>query len=267
MRLSKKLHAKKLVVFDLDGTLTETKSKMDPEMSRLLTELLKRKIVAVIGGGKYGIFKTHFIAVLKCPRELLKNLFLFPATATTFYRYRNGWKKVYALELSRRERVKIKNAFKEVFRDIHYVPPRKVYGKVIEDRRTQVTFSALGQDVVARLGEKEGVRLKKKWKKERTATKLKIARILQKRLPKLEVRAAGYTSVDVTRKGVDKAYGIRQIEKYLKVPRKDVLFVGDALFRGGNDYAARRTGVQCIQVSGPREAKKLIRRLLSLFIS
>ena len=79
----------------------------------------------------------------------------------------------------------------------------------------------------------------------------------------MEVRAAGYTSVDVTRKGIDKEYGIRQIKKHLKTPFSEMLFVGDTLFPGGNDYAALRTGVDCFEVKGPEETKTLIKNLLN----
>ena len=251
---------KELVVFDLDGTLAKSKAVMDLEMSRLFAELLAVKKVAVIGGGKYGLFKTQLIVPLRqCPHKLLANLFLFPTTSTAFYRYDHGWKNVYTLDLSVRERERIKKAFHEVMKEAGYMPPEKVYGKVIEDRGTQITFSALGQEIVARLGEKEGVRLKEKWRKENTAIKLKMAKMLAERLPEFEVHAAGFTSIDVTQKGIDKAYGVRQIEKYLRVPIRQMLFVGDALFRGGNDYAAKRERRSLCSVRGPEDTKGIIK--------
>ena len=106
-------------------------------------------------------------------------------------------------------------------------------------------------------------REKNKWKKEHTGIKLKIAKTLQKNLPNLEVRAAGFTSIDVTRKGIDKEYGIRQIKKHLGIDFDEMLFVGDTLFPGGNDYAALRTGVDCIEVKTTQDTKKLIRFLLT----
>ena len=261
MPSAKSLRKKELVVFDLDGTLTETKSDMRPDMSRALVALLKQKRVAIIGGGTFAQFRRQFVRELRCPREFLARLYLFPTTANRFYRYRGGWKKVYSFELSKRERADIKKAFHDVLKEIHYVHPKKTYGKVIEDRGTQVTFSALGQDVVAELGAK-GVRLKEEWTRKNTPLKLKIARLVQEQLPKLEVHAAGYTSIDVTRKGIDKEYGVRQIEKYLHVPIRKMVFIGDALFPGGNDYAAKRTGVQCIPVRGPEDTKKIIKKIL-----
>ena len=256
------LKPKKLIVFDLDGTLAPTKSVMDREMGKLMKRLLMAKRVAVIGGGKYQLFQEQFINELMVPKPLLKNLFLFPTTSTAFYRYANSWKKVYSHQLSKSERAKIKQTFQKVFKEIGYSHPRKVYGQVIEDRGTQITFSALGQDVVRVLG-KKGIGLKEKWKKENTPVKMKIAKLMAKYLPNFEVRAAGHTSVDVTKKGIDKAYGLKQIEKHLHVKIRDMLFIGDAIFPGGNDYAVVKTGVDYIPVKDPQETKKIIRSILS----
>ena len=257
----KKVSSKKLIVFDLDGTLVPTKSPMDREMTKLITQLLETKKVAIIGGGKYQVFQKLFIKQLSGSKANLHNLFLFPTTSTAFYRYNKGWKKVYSRGLSKANRDKIKQTFKQVFAEIGYEHPKKTYGPVIEDRGTQVTFSALGQDIVTKLGMK-GVTLKEKWKQENTPTKFKIAKLMAKYLPHLEVRAAGHTSVDVTGKGIDKAYGLKQIEKYLKVKIKDMLFIGDAIFPGGNDYAVTKTKVDYIKVSDPEATKKLIKHLL-----
>jgi len=236
--------------------LAPSKSDIDAEMALLIKKLLEKKLVAVIGGGKYELFQKQFLANLRAPEKLLKNLFLFPTSATSFYRYAKGkWREIYAEKLSGEEKSKIFEAFEKTFRKLNYSHPPKIYGELIEDRGTQVTFSALGQ--------KAPLYLKEKWKKEHTADKLKIAQTLQKYLPTLEVGAAGYTSIDVTRKGIDKEYGIRQIKKHLGITFGEMLFVGDALFPGGNDSAALRTGVDCFEVSGPEDTKKLIKNLLN----
>lgn len=255
------LAKKKLVVFDMDGTLTPSKSVADREMIGLLLRLLEEKDVAVIGGGRYSLFRKQILGRLPRRDARLRNLFLFPTTANAFYRYQGSWKNIYALRLSRREKGRIRVAFRAVLKEVGYKRPRKVYGVVLEDRETQMSFSPLGQDVVARLG-KKGIRLKEEWKRRNDPLRFKVARLLAKRLPELEVRVGGLTTIDVTRKGIDKAYGIRQIAKYLKVPIGKMVFVGDALYRGGNDHAARRTGVQCIAVRGPADTKKIIRKIL-----
>lgn len=250
-----------MIVFDLDGTLTPSKSSADREMAELLLQLLEKKRVAVIGGGKYGQFQEQLLAKLPRRDARLQNLSIFPTTSNAFYRYRNGWKNVYTLNLPPREKANIRRAFKEVFKKIHYVHPKKVYGVLLEDRGTQMSFSPLGQEVVTVLGEK-GIALKEKWKKENNPVRLKMAKLLGKRLPHLEVHVGGITTIDITRKGIDKAYGVRQIKKYLHVPIGKMVFVGDALFPGGNDYAAKKSGIQCIPVRGPEDTKRIIRQIL-----
>ena len=258
----KKLPKKDVIVFDLDGTLIRTKSPMDREMSGLLADLLQSKKVAVIGGGKYDVFEELFLRQLKCPKDLLKKLFLFPTTATAFYRYDDKWKRIYSFSLKPSDVSRIKKAFNDVFKEIGYKHPRKTYGELIENRGgSQVSFSVYGQDLVRVLGMR-GVRMKEKWLRDNLRTKMKIARLVAKKLPDLEVRAAGFTTIDVTKKGIDKAFGIYQIEKYLKVPIKKMFFIGDAIFPGGNDYAVVKTGVDYMAVKNPEETKKIIRKIL-----
>jgi HAD superfamily hydrolase (TIGR01484 family) len=258
----KSLSEKSLIVFDLDGTLAPTKSPLESDMSQTLAVLLAQKKVAVIGGGTYKQFRRQFLSNLDCPSGLLKNLFIFPTTATAFYRYQKGWKNVYAHTLSKDQKQNVWKAVKDVFKEIGYVPPKKVYGKTLEDRGSQMSYSFLGQDVVAQLG-KKGVRLKEEWTKRNTPLKLKIASMLQKKLPELEVHAAGFTTIDITKQGIDKAYGVRQIEKYLKIPIKKMVFIGDALYKGGNDAAAKKTGIQAIPTTGPKNTIEIIKKILN----
>jgi len=182
---------------------------------------------------------------------------LFPTTATAFYKYDGKeWQKVYSQEFTKEEKQKIFDAFEKTFQELDYKHPEKVYGELIEDRGSQITFSFLGQEAP--------LELKDKFKKEHTDLKLKIAETLQKHLPEMEVGAAGYTSIDVTHKGIDKEYGIKKIQEYLSVPLENIMFVGDALFPGGNDSAALRTGIPCFEVKGTEDTKNLIRYLVRL---
>lgn len=250
-------------MFDMDGTLTPSKAPMRRDMAKLLTRLLEKKLVVVIGGGSYKQFKRQFIGQAHFPRNLLARISLFPVSGTAFYRYRDGFGlvKVYAKDFSSRQKKQISSAFQEAFRVTGYRHPRKIYGPVIEDRGSQITFSAVGQDVVARLGVRRGIAVKERWNRT-LDVRPKLMRALKKLLPQFTIRRGGLTSIDVTKFGIDKAYGIRQIRKMLGIPIQKMLFVGDALFPGGNDYAARRTGVDCIAVRGPAETEKIIKKIL-----
>jgi len=50
--------SKQLVIFDLDGTLTKSKSTIEPEMAELISKLLiNRKVAIISGGGSCPIFE------------------------------------------------------------------------------------------------------------------------------------------------------------------------------------------------------------------
>jgi phosphomannomutase len=237
----------KLIIFDLDGTLAESKQLLDNEMADLIYQLLEKKNVAVISGGAYKQFEKQF---LKGVRGDLSKLYLFPTCSTSFYRHQEGWEKVYEEALTQQEKEKIFLAFRKSIEEVKY-HPKKVYGDMIEDRTTQITFSALGQ--------KAPIEEKNKFNsKIREDIKLH----LEQYLPEFSIRLGGTTSIDVTRKGIDKSYGIRKIEEHLKIPKTEMLFVGDALYEGGNDYPVKTTGVKCIQTSGPEETKEIIKSIL-----
>ena len=242
---------KKVFVFDLDGTLAESKVNIDGEMGELLAQLLVKDKVAIIGGASFEQMKSQL------PENISQNsnLLLLPLDGGSFYEFQNNeWQEVYKHDLSLVQRKVIREAFAEVLLKIGYVQPEKTYGVIIEDRGSQTTWSALGQQ--APLEEK------KKWNKEENGLRLKIVAKLREYLPDTEARVAGLTSINVTLKGIDKKFGIEQIIKRPDVLADDVLFIGDELGVDGNDNPALSAGVDCFQVSSIDETKALIKHFL-----
>jgi HAD superfamily hydrolase (TIGR01484 family) len=243
---------KKLIVFDLDGTLAESKSPLDAETSRLLSALLGIVEVAVISGGAWPQFEKQVLANLP-DHESLKHLSLLPACGTKFYQYQAGWKELYSEDFTAEERERITGSLRMAI-ELSGFEAEKVWGEQIEDRGSQITFSALGQQ--APLEEK------RKWDPD-FSKRQKIKTILDAFIPEFSVHLGGMTSVDVTKHGVDKAYGIGKLQDILGIVIAEMIFIGDALFIGGNDYPARETGVVCIQVRDPDETKRVIEAIIA----
>jgi phosphomannomutase len=243
---------KRLIVYDLDGTLAESKSALDAEMAGLLHDLLGIVKVAVISGGAWKQFEEQLLSHL--PRdERLANLSLLPTCGTQFFRYDADWKKVYSEDLAADEKAKIETSLEKAVSEAGFKPQR-LWGEQIEDRGSQITFSALGQE--APLDEKD------KWDPD-FAKRKKIKAILDKLLPEFSVRMGGATSIDVTKPGIDKAYGIRKLRDILGIPIQEMIFIGDALFVGGNDYPAEQAGVVSIPVRGPNETKRVTETIIA----
>ena len=244
-----------LVVFDLDGTLTKSKTNLDLEMSYLICQLLKVKKMAVIGGGSYSQFKKQFLKYLKCSKLLLKNLFILPTSGSAFLKFKKGkWQSVYEIKLTGKEKKKILETLDQSLKEIKFPKPKKIYGKTIEDRGSQITFSALGQK--APLQEKEN------WHKNNNLMRMKLRDILSQKLPEFEVRMGGLTSIDINKKGIDKAFGVNQLIKEFNLKKDNVVYIGDALFPGGNDEAVFKTKVKTIKVSDYEETKKIIKKVV-----
>jgi phosphomannomutase len=237
---------KKLIVFDLDGTIAESKSAIDAEMSELLHGLLRIVKVAVISGN-WPQFERQLVANL--PKDAnFRNLSLLPTCGTKFYKYDSTWEKLYSEDFTGKERASIFSALEKAI-ELSDISAKKVWGELIEDRGSQITFSAVGQQ--APLEEK------KKWDPD-FSKRRRMKAILDKLLPGFSVRLGGTTSVDVTKPGIDKAYGIGKLRDILGIAISEMLFIGDALFPGGNDYPAKAAGVLCIQVRDPDETKRVV---------
>ena len=243
---------KKLIVFDLDGTLAVSKSSLDTEMSSLLHDLLGVVKVAVISGGGWPQFEKQIL--LNLPHDPnLNNLSLLPTCGTQFYHYDGDWEKIYSEDFNEDEKKKIIDSLHKALETLDF-KVKKVWGKVIEDRGSQITFSALGQ--------KAPIEEKTKWDPD-FAKRKQIQIILSTIIPEFSVRLGGTTSVDITKPGIDKAYGIGKLHDSLGIAIDEMIFIGDAIFPGGNDYPAKEAGVMSIKVKDPEESKKVIEAIIA----
>ena len=243
---------KRLMVFDLDGTLAKSKSPLETDMADLLDKLMRVMKVAVISGGAWPQFEKQLLANL--PRsERLTQLSLLPTSGTKFLRYDGQWTQLYAEVFAADEKTKITDALNKAL-DESGLRPERHWGEVIEDRDSQITMSALGQGAP--------LEVKQVWDpdfEKRKAIKAK----LEPMVPGFSVGMGGSSSIDVTRPGVDKAYGINKLKEVLGIPIKEMIFVGDALFPGGNDESVRRTGATCIKVRDPEETGRVIEAVIA----
>ncbi|WHU56562.1 HAD-IIB family hydrolase [Trueperella pyogenes] len=238
-----------LLAFDLDDTLAPSKSPLPERMAVALRDLLDLHDVCVISGGNFDQFRTQLLSGLGASDAQLSRLHLMPTCGTRYMRYdAGGWAPVYVRDLSEDERREAMRVVEEEAQRLD-LWEETAWGEIIEDRGSQITFSALGQ--------RAPLEAKKAWDptgEKKEALRAAVAR----RLPRLEVRSGGSTSVDITRKGVDKAYGIAELEKESGIPIAEMLFIGDRLDEGGNDYPVKRLGISTHAVAGWEETADFV---------
>ncbi len=246
-----KFPEKKVIIFDLDDTLSEAKTPMLPSMAEAVTELLKNAHVAVITGSKWDQCRAQMVEQMpESSRELLHRLHILPNCGTRLYQHKNGtWESVYAELLSTEEKIQIREALEKSM--VGMYDASELYGDIIEDRESSMAFSALGQQAP--------IEIKKSFDPDK---KIRLA-MLEKLIPMLpnhEVKIGGTTTIDITKKGMDKGWGIKRFANHMSITLPEIGFVGDALFPGGNDYPAMEIGLHCVEVKGPHETEAHIRR-------
>jgi phosphomannomutase len=241
------------VAFDLDGTLAPSKAPLEPFMGPLLIELTEHLPVAVMSGGSFAQFERQFLTGI--PESDYKNLYLFPTNATQCLTWEGGaWVHVYDNPFTSDEKEMILNALHEALAETGFdKPPERLWGPQIEDRESQISWSALGQQAP--------YEFKKVWDPDRKK-RTPLAEALMRRLPDLSVRMNASNTIDITKAGMTKAYGVRRWSEILSIPIADMLYIGDALFPGGNDEVVKETGIPTHQVKDPTETADVIRELI-----
>lgn len=255
---------KKLVAFDLDNTLAESKSQIPDEMAYILGKLLDKYEVCIISGGKFGQFEKQVISRLSVSDEQMGRLHIMPTCGTRYHRYdvvEKEWKLIYHNDLTADQKKRIRAAFEKGAKELG-MWEEKPYGEIIEDRGSQMTYSALGQEIGEMLGE-EGIKRKYAWDpdmKKRNALRDLIA----PELDDVEVRVGGITSIDVTLPGVDKAYGMNKLMDELSMSKEEILFIGDMLQEGGNDYPVKAMGIDSVEVRNYEDTPFVVRGILAV---
>lgn len=246
--------APKLVAFDLDDTLAPSKSPLDPQMADLLIALLRKVPVCIISGGQLGQFQMQVIDRLTgADDEALARLHLMPTCGTQYYTHTDGaWHQVYADDLTQDAKHRALTAVETRAKELG-LWEKDTWGPILEDRGSQITFSALGQQAP--------VAAKSAWDPDGTK-KSALRDAVAADVPDLEVRSGGSTSVDITRKGIDKAYGMKKLAALTGIALDDMLFIGDRLDPDGNDYPVKALGVPTHAVHGWPDTAEYLAELI-----
>lgn len=250
---------KSVIAFDLDDTLSVSKSAISDEMAELLPQLAEKYEICVISGGNFDQFQIQIIKRLDVSPEILRKFHMMPTCGTRYYRFDevdNKWALQYAEDLTEAQKKKIMAVLEDEAAKMDLKNPKQ-WGPIVEDRLSQISYSILGQHAP----------VEEKYKYAETHGNLKKAfhAKVAERLPDLEVRLGGSTTIDITKLGIDKAYGMNKLIETLHISKDDILFVGDKLDEGGNDYPVKAMGIDTIAVEGWEDTTLVIQALIKGF--
>jgi len=234
---------KRAYCFDVDNTLTKSRTAILEADASVLRDLLVKHIVVIITGGEHSQIQKQIVSLLPADSNW-KNLILFPTSGATCVSHdEKGIPTVVYADLLGDE---LSNRIKQALETVtsKYPKPEQTYGDVIQDRKVQITYSALGADAPEPI--------KKTWDPELTKRN-PIVEELRTLLPECEIRTGGHNSIDITKKGFDKYFAVKELINRFGVKREEVVFFGDALYPGGNDRAVPDGGIDTVSVKNPED--------------
>ena len=245
----------KLVVFDLDGTLAEPFQSPSDATVDALHALASHIPIAILSGATFERINSFLLDRIG---EVAHNCIVMPVNAAQCYEWHETeWKKTYDETLQRDEKDTIIDAIKESMKGhpFHDIEP---HGETIIDREGFIAFTALGVDTPTDI--------RNAWDPD-ASKRTKFIEKLKEYLPDYDIYVGGKTTIDIMKKGLNKAYGIRWLLKEHSLEPQQVLFVGDALYEGGNDFPVIETGVHVREVHDPAQTLALIDSLVEKFNS
>ena len=237
---------KKILAFDSDDTIVVSKMPATDRMAGLLAELLQWYDICIISGtGFESVIYPNTVRQIEdkirnLPDAALSRLHIMPTCGTRYYRFTEGeWKLQYQEDLTDEQKARIFDAIETSAKKLDMWEENPA-GEIIEDRLSQITYSALGQQATPEA--------KYAWAEANKEKRKLLNEAVKSLIPEFEVRTAGTTSLDITKPGIDKAYGIHKLMEATGVSKEEILFFGDKLEEGGNDFPVRAMGVDCIAV-------------------
>jgi len=237
----------KLIAFDLDGTLTESKQPIDNSIVKFLTNLAHDYEIAIITGGTLEQIQTQVLD--RIPDWVEDKMHLMPCSGAEYFRF---GQTIYRNLIPKKEKAMMIPIITGLLKQMGYWIDNPA-GDIIEDRGSQITISALGQK--AELKDKE------EWD-EFGIKRREIRDTIKTMFPEYNVRVGGLTSVDISIHGIDKEYAINEVIRWNSFDRSEVLYIGDKFRPGENDYPALIAGVTCLRVTSYADTPRVVGKYL-----
>lgn len=244
----------KAVLFDLDDTLAPPHVVISRAMAEGIRKLSAYRSFSIVTAAPFPRIERDVLQALPSETDLA-NIFIFSENAAQCKRWVNGvWEVAYGESINETDRASIRQAIREAIEETEALEGVPTFGERILDREAGVTLATLGR------GAPQEVR--RSWDQD-LSKRGTLYKALLTKLPHWHIYIGGLTSIDISRENVSKARAVEWLSEHLGIAPGDMLYVGDALYEGGNDFPVIETGIETRQTSGPEETLGIIDELLA----
>tara|TARA_Y100000310_G_scaffold345402_1_gene464506 strand:- start:14698 stop:16188 length:1491 start_codon:yes stop_codon:yes gene_type:complete len=242
---------KKIIIADVDETICETCQVVSNEMAQQINNMIESGYeFAFISGTKVEDLQKMISSKVNNKHHILGT------TGTNYTYMKDGMGKlVYNLNFDPQEKEEIIVALQKAI-DNFNIESMTTKEDQLQDRDSQITLSAIGRNAP--------IDLKKEYDPDGSKRQI-WKEFLKEHLDpnKYDIKIGGTTSLDVTKKGLDKEWGIKEFANHHGFELHNILFFGDKIYPDGNDFPATRI-VDCISVKNPEETLEMLKKISEL---
>ncbi|MBS3111797.1 HAD-IIB family hydrolase [Candidatus Woesearchaeota archaeon] len=231
----------KFLVFDVDGTIVESTQELGEEFQKIFLTLNNKFSLVFISGTN----KTELNRMVSSKLGSIDHFIISNSgsicdkieSKKTF----NLWKD----SLEEKDKEKIKNSLNLLSKEYNLIPITSKEDQIL-DRGSQITFSILGRNAP--------LEKKKNYDPDTSKRKSFIQFLNNNGLnEEYDLKIGGTTSIDITLKGINKEYGLKKFMEINKLLKDQIIFFGDQLEEGGNDFPVKKLGIRTIKVKNPKD--------------
>ena len=226
---------KNIILFDMDGTITEPRGPFKTEFLLLFRKILKSSEIGILSGADISDIEKQLLRLIRYS-EIRYHLHLLPCNGTKYYKppvssddnfnlvHENNMES----ELGKRCLTELFRIVTKMQSDVCY-SPIPLSGHFINYRGSMINWCPIGRNA-----NKEDRQFFINYDNQNSYRENKL-KTLQHQVSlkcpnKVDVKLGGQTSFDIYPTGWDKTYALRHFENM------NCWFVGDACHKGGNDH-------------------------------
>ena len=256
-----------IVLFDMDGTLTEARRPIGMPMIKALRELFdqnERAQIGVVTGSDLKYIKQQMKPLFEKDYNLAKEIHWMPCNGTKYYKYdRAGWDVLHSVDMrSHLGEEQFRNILKQLCEQQEHISSNRIplTGHFVDYRGSMVNWCPIGRNAnsedrkrfismnINHSGTMRGDYL------------LRLKRNLA--FAEVVCKLGGDTSFDIYPNGWDKSYCLKYFKEYNK------FFIGDRCNIDGNDYEIyKRLHPRAWKTTGPEDTLALIKTNIMPLIS
>ncbi len=257
---------KKIVLFDMDGTLTPAREKMTYRMSDKLAELQKNNFeIGIVTGSDMDYLKQQCDVMLDLSPVDFTEIHYLPCNGTKYYRYeRSDFQSIYELDMKAEIGVDSYNRLIRVILSLqssmaNAYPELPLTGNFVSYRGSMINWCPIGR-LAVESERKSWARFERRYETRNQWFRILRQSLNQIGLENVNVKLGGETSFDIYPQGWDKTYAFRNFDE-----NDTIYFVGDRCQRYvGNDYEAYiLAGEKGYSTTGPDQTMIIIDEIIN----